>query len=296
MYKQGMLYKFPQLYEGNFHKEAKEILYDLIKNNTPMKDNYGNIVSIDMTHKNSFLQIESPTMLGCGGNVLYGNTSNLCTNSAVGWKYKPYCKFEYEYGFIEEVPCWKCRDINYYNATKEFIGFIADISYGYENNHKIWFEIKHSNAISPKKYSFCKSNNIQMYEIDSIDISNDLDCIHLIKIDDAYCANNMRDNRVDNILNKSMEEIEIEGFIQSAKVKEYLTNLGDGYQKIFFDVFIDENELLEFVIKTGKKAKEIATRYNIPSGRILTTSDGFMNMRRNIMEFEDAIRFIRKPK
>lgn len=255
MYKQGMLYKFPQLDEGSFHKEAKEILYDLIKNNTPMKDNYGNLVSIDMNQKNSFLQIESPTMLGCGGNVLYGNVNNLCTNRTVGWKYKQYCKFEYEYGFIGEVPCWKCRDINYYNATKEFIGFIADISYGYDNNHKIWFEINHSNAVSPKKYSFCKSNNIQMYEIDSLNISKNLDYINLIKIDDFYCAKNMRNNRVDIVLDNSLKEIELEGFIQSAKVKECLSNLGDGYQKIFFDVFVSENELLEFVVKTGKKGK-----------------------------------------
>jgi hypothetical protein len=164
---------FPEGYESNIHKEAKEKLFNMLSNGLKIIDQNGE--NYRYGWDDEFLHMESP-ILNYKNSVLYSNSKRkLPCFKYLNFNYTHnknlLCNQKGHYGNISNLPCKECI-IKNCDLKLLDVGFIPDISYGYNGIHSVWFEINYKHPSTLEKLFFCYTKNIMLFEFDAEYILN----------------------------------------------------------------------------------------------------------------------------
>lgn len=287
--------------ESKYHYDMKVKLFDLIKNNEiKIIDNDKIEYDFDMSKDKAFLHMESfiienPETNRYAPNVFYSNDDPPCRSILhLDSKNNLCCDALGHYGVIENLPCRECLEKNIIcEENNSIIGYIPDISYGYNNQHKIWVEINYRHPSTNEKTIFCYLNNITLLEIDTSRIENiDNGIVHAINLTSDNTYKYEIDAIIDNmkflILKNNFADYNyIMGrFLQIPYYKKYPNEV--------IKILTDNNLVVyKFYDKFDKSIKKFISSKLIEPEPIIITKDFYDILYKNFnYDYDETIQFL----
>ncbi|MEM5009280.1 hypothetical protein WKH57_01035 [Niallia taxi] len=247
--------------ETKEHLKAKELLFDwIITKQVKIFDNLGNQYDLmNGKNKNEFLHGES-LVIDNKNSVIYSSThGNLPCKRLLSEdrEFIPLCDMKGHTGAVFNLPCHKC--LKTVNGRFHEIKFVPDLSYGYKNSHKIWFEIFKTSGSSFKKMKHCSKNKITLLEIDVEEI------LRLEKIDGEKKI-------VFNNLNNYYEQIDLKSDSWEEIITNYVNQHIDRYGYIEQRILISQIDGLSVMKSQIKhRTRKIIQKLNLKSTKGRTT-------------------------
>lgn len=280
--------------EGEKHRRAKyDLLNILIEGSITIKDNLGNTYTILNKKEGEFLHLES-FLINYDALPTYSSTELPCKKH-LNFNLKDHrlmCNQKGNFGVVEVLPCRKCIELNYcvenFQEIKRLVGFTPDISYGYNNQHIIWFEIKNHSGCSDYKKKFCCINNITLLEINHENIDRYAKELIFENLSHQPSQEEMLNKTISNMCFEIEQNRYAPKSIYKNELKSIYADLSSkNFNKKYQDI-LNQNDLCEIT----QRNKSMNIKFGMPMGNshLIVKKDFLNNINIFNLQYENELK------